>query len=229
MERYQLNLIENNCFNYMRLKNIEGFSERSNLSLTKEENDKVGLSLRNNSVINVYDEDEEIKLYNNDYPKIYGELTREGFYEMTKGIEMKGRNLMILNSGIGNMVVYGVVDRGCNYGVGIEPRIEYHMNAIKMRNSLPEKVKNRIDYFNNKLIRVNLCDVDVIYLRNYFMNDEENKIISEKLTQVRDGVYLFCEKKLYHPMIQILDKRNVRTTWNSNIDIYLYIIDKKFI
>lgn len=223
MENYFNNLINKTSFLHFSLNTVEKMSDDV-FNLTKEDYDQIGVALSQNSIWMTLSDTTNVTFGNSNYASTYGELTREGMEQMMRGYNTENKTFIDLGSGLGKTPLYGVMDHKFKYAVGIELAKERHEKAIEMKSKLPDKVKNRLDYFNNDIFNFDISSFDYIFISNLCFNEETNKKLAEKLAnETKENSYIFASKEIIHPKIKILDRRYVKMTWKSDSNIYVYI------
>lgn len=222
MENYFNNLLNRANLTYYSINRIERMTDE--FILTKENYEQIGKALSQNSIWMTLG-DVTVKTFgNSNYTSTYGELTREGMEQMIRGYNTTNKTYVDLGSGLGKTPLYGVMDHKFKYAVGVELAKERHQKAIEMKSKLPEKVQQRLDYFQNDILKFNISSYDYIFISNLCFTVEVNEKLTNKLaSEAKNNSYIFASKELVHPKLKILEKRYVKMTWKSDSLINVYL------
>lgn len=222
MENYFNNILNRANLTYYSINRIERMTDE--FILTKEDYEQIGKALSQNSIWMTLG-DVTVKTFgNSNYTSTYGELTREGMEQMIRGYNTTNKTYVDLGSGLGKTPLYGVMDHKFKYAVGVELAKERHQKAIEMKSKLPEKVQQRLDYFQNDILKFDISSYDYIFISNLCFTEEVNEKLTNKLaSEAKNNSYIFASKELVHPKLKILEKRYVKMTWKSDSLINVYL------
>lgn len=164
---------------------------------------------------------------------IYGETPFELLYalfclEPTKSYLLNAKNFYDLGCGIGNTVIGSYLIGNFEKCVGIELLDSLYKISINAKENLAkidDKSRNKIDFFHDNLLNINLSDAETILFCCPNTNEDilleiENKLKKElkKNTLIMSLIYSFKDTNFF----SLIDRRSVKSGWgNTLMNTYL--------
>tara|TARA_Y100000816_G_C25844285_1_gene441135 strand:+ start:93 stop:656 length:564 start_codon:yes stop_codon:yes gene_type:complete len=156
------------------------------------------------------------------YNSTYGELTKQGAFQLFSIFPMKNKIFCDLGSGIGNVLYYVTsIFPTLNKCIGIELSQERHNIAIEKYRKF---VNNRkMEFYNTDLLEMSIIECDYIYISNLCFPEHLNRSIGKKIDkEIKQNGIVFSSKEIYCNDYWKKEEKKVSQTWDCKSTIYIY-------
>lgn len=107
---------------------------------------------------------------------VYGEITKNGVFELNNNIESNGGVFYDIGSGNGKLLLQMAVISGFDKYVGIEIEKIRYLYSIDIKNQI--EIDN-VEFINDDVLNVDISDANFIFLSDVlFKEDMRNKILN---------------------------------------------------
>lgn len=168
---------------------------------------------------------EEVIFQETDSNSTYGELTKQGVFQLIKNIPKKRYSSFCdLGSGIGIVIKY-LLDSSNIFSkvVGIELSEERFLESKKLLKKYLKKSDVDIELINDNMLLCDISTYDIIYISNLCFNHNFNIILSKKIDkEAKNKSIIFANQDLILKRSHIKSHFGIDQSWGKNTCMYKY-------